>query len=531
MVSDVQTRPGDQGTVAGDEGGAARCSVLFRDGEGSTSDGAAQPGPFRDLNLDQVIDGVFAGREDYDLTGWFHEPLRDLDAVVFRQEVFEDLGDGQVRARCRDFAAVMGEVRRELAFAARLRNRYERAVWHLQAAERYVAGTRALAEGLGTATVRSRGLAAFVDHLAGYVASGRFAELADGNEEVARLIAGVRYRLQIEGPRITVTRYEGEDDYSPEVLATFDRFRQGAASSYLEEYPDTLGLDHIEAGVLDRVAKLHPEAFDPLLTHHDRHQGFIDPTVAAFDREIQFYLAYLDYLDPLVRAGLPVCQPEVTDPSQGVSVVDMFDLALARQLVADDRPVVTNDLELAAEERIVVVTGANQGGKTTFARTLGQLHHLASLGCPVPGRHARMGLCDRVFAHFAREETLQDLHGQLQDDLVRVHEILTHATGDSLLVVNELFSSTTLADARELGTRILTEVARLGARCVYVTFIDELSRFDQRTVSMVATVDPHDPAVRTFQVVRQPADGLAHALAIADKYGLTHQQLRERMAR
>jgi DNA mismatch repair protein MutS len=510
--------------------GSAFASILFEDSAGSEGSATA-PECFRDLNLDRVIAAIAAGREEYELKPFFHHPLESLAAIEYRQEVMRGLEDEEVRGCIESFAEQMRAVRRQLSLAEEIRYPRQQQAWFLEAASTYFDAIVALTASLDRLRLEARGLRALHEFLRSYASSERFASLGSEVEEVAAGLAEVRYRLDIEGGRVRVSHYEGEPDYSDQVDETFARFRQGAVKDYRVKFPAGPEMNHVEAALLDLVARLNPEPFAALADFCERRAGFADATVLAFDREIQFYLAYLDYMHHFAEVGLEFCYPRVSEDSKDIGAVATFDIALAGKLLGEGEKVVVNDWRLDEPERVFVVSGPNNGGKTTFARTFGQLHYLATIGVQVPGRDARLFLCDRVFTHFERREEMTSLGGKLEDDLKRVRAILAEATDRSVIVMNESFGSTTLHDARFLGAEVLRRIVTLEALCVYVTFVDELASLDPSVVSLMSTVDPEDPAVRTFEVIRKPADGRAYATAIARKYRLTREAVEERIAR
>ncbi|HEY6321777.1 MAG TPA: DNA mismatch repair protein MutS [Thermoanaerobaculia bacterium] len=520
-----------------DDAGAApalRCgSILFPgadDVPARWQEAREPPDCFHDLNLGRVVEAITAGRQEYDLAPIFHAPLGSLDAVAYRQEAMRDMEHRALRQAVAAFAERMRAMRRLLAAAKESAYELARQRWHLAAVEVYTEAVERLAHDLGGAGLAARGLRGFRDALADRARSAAFRTLKDEARSLAAALQAIRYCMLIRDGSITVCRYRGESDHGAAVAETFRKFQQGAVKDYLYKFEDRPSMNHVEAEVLERVALLEPDAFAALARFYGQHADFVDPAIVRFDREIQFYAAYLDYVDRFRGAGLPFCYPQVSDRHRQVGARDTFDLALADKLVRENGTVVCNDFTLRGPERIFVVTGPNQGGKTTFARTFGQLHHLASLGCPVPGLEARLFLYDRLLTHFEREEDIVNLRGKLEDDLVRIHRILDQATPNSILILNEIFSSTTLADALLLGREVLRRIVRLDALCVCVTFLEELAaRSEETTVSMVSAVDPCDPALRTFKIERRAADGLAHALSIAEKHRVTYRWLRERL--
>ncbi len=506
-------------------------SILFERVQDGIDGTDQEPVFFGDLHLDQLLASLTNGRDGYQLAPFFYRPLPEVEGVHYRHHVLSDLTEEPVLGAVREFASGMRQMRKHLALLEKLHHVRQKQRWFVEAVATYCRAVAGFRDRLGDLELRSRGFLGLREFLTRYVESDKFASLIAETREMEDELASVRYAVHIKGNRVRVTRDEGEADMSEQVDLTFAKFKQGAVTDYRAKLPDWADMNHVEAQILDLVAKLHPETFAKLEQYWPRNEHYLDGTIGTFDREVQFYLAYLEYIEPLKAKGLAFSYPRVSARSKDVCATDTFDLPLATKLVLDKGSVVCNDFQVTDPERILVVSGPNNGGKTTFARTFGQLHYLASLGLPVPGTDVRLFLPDRIFTHFEREEDIQTLRGKFEDELFRIHEILEAATSSSVLIMNESFGSTTLHDALVVGTEVVRQIIDLDVLCVFVTFVDELASLDESTVSMMSTVVPEDPAVRTFKVVRKPADGLAYAAAIAEKYGLSYETLRRRVAR
>ncbi len=310
-------------------------SILF-DGAGDPPPGAADVLDYAaDLHLNDIVRAVTAGNEQHEFARVFYEPLRDAGAIAYRHDVFRDLEDVALLEAIRSFGLAMGVVERRLTHASKATYPVDQERWLLGSAEVFGTAVSELNEGLREANPGSTALSAFRDYLAGYVESDAMTTLELDTRRVKAALHGVSYRLRIHGPKVTITRFRSEPDYSAEVLETFDKFRQdGTRKPYDWRFDQGSDMNYVEAAILDRVARLHPDSFAALHDYAERHRAFLDPMIARFDREVRFYLAWLDFIERVQRGtGLRFCYPEVRRGSHAVEACGIFDLALAASLI------------------------------------------------------------------------------------------------------------------------------------------------------------------------------------------------------
>jgi DNA mismatch repair protein MutS len=311
-------------------------SILFEQpADYAAADVPAEPPFFTDLNLDQVGRSMAFDRAQYELTRYFLMPLHSESAVNYRHQVLRDLQDADVRIAVGTYARDMNAMRQCLTQANKLRYKYQRQRWFLAAVDIYCRATSAFAEQCQELAPQSAGLLSLREYLDGYARSGEFKQTVTEARDLMARLAEVRYCVHIRGSKVRVTRYAEEEDYGADVAKTFAKFKQGAVKDYRIQFRTLADMDHVEAQILELVAKLYPEIFRALDDFCQRHDRYADETLRTFDREVQFYLAYLDYIRPMKSAGLEFCYPMVSADSKHVDAEDAFDIALASKLAKD----------------------------------------------------------------------------------------------------------------------------------------------------------------------------------------------------
>ena len=219
------------------------------------------------------------------------------------------------------------------------------------------------------------------------------------------------------------------------------------------------------SGLRNRVVSLAANALAQSADH-------IVSFFTALRSELGFYLGCCNLHDELVARGRVDCQP---DPEPiGLSSLSATGLYEPCLVLHTAETVVSNDLR-ADGKALVVITGANQGGKSTFLRSLGVAQLMMQAGMPVAAESFRAAIVRGVFTHFAREEDATMTSGKFDEELRRMSAIGRQVHPHALLLCNESFSATNEREGSEIATEIVRALNEADVGVVFVTHLYEFS--------------------------------------------------------
>jgi len=188
--------------------------------------------------------------------------------------------------------------------------------------------------------------------------------------------------------------------------------------------------------------------------------------------ELAFYLGCLNLHDRLAAKREPTCLPQPFAAGQlTLTAEGIYDACLALHL---ETPAVGNEVK-ADGKSLVMITGANQGGKSTLLRSLGLAHLMMQAGMFVGARSFRANVCNGVFTHYKREEDVTMESGKLDEELARMSEIAGQITRHSILLCNESFASTNEREGSEIARQVVKAMRRKQIKVFFVTHMYDLA--------------------------------------------------------
>lgn len=247
--------------------------------------------------------------------------------------------------------------------------------------------------------------------------------------------------------------------------------------------------------------------------------------------EFMYYIKFAEFIEKLKGKGFRVCEAQISEKADvSMDARELYNLRLALSLESSGE-LVCNDLGFDREHNLYILTGANRGGKTTITQAVGLLFVLAQGGISVPASSFAYKPVDCIYTHFpADEDKTLDL-GRLGEECVRFKEIYSEATGESLVLLNETFSTTSFEEGFYIAKDSVRALMKKGVRTIYNTHMHKLAadigelNSESSSFKAASLVVKSDDGKRSFKVEIAPPEGLSYAKDIAEKYGVTYEML------
>ncbi|MBR5177300.1 MAG: hypothetical protein IKW90_00700 [Lachnospiraceae bacterium] len=550
--------------------------------------GVTRPAFFLDLNIDQILERITKG--DRKVLEYFeHFPL-DAECENYRHDVYEDIKKNALYDALLEFTADYNEFRDIESKKKSTRIDLQRPVWHFWGMEIYTDSLLKLKKALENADLQSEGLKSLRELLKDYTGASEFCTMAEKSKKLKEALLGLTVIANYENGRIQVfveddkesdasskitVKSNNKDDRSDTDIENNKANSQNAGKDVKEdndnndddeqdlaEYEDFLKqicdvnekefvnpfaitdeLTSFEQEIVKIVAKRNPEIFKEAEKLFKDKPEFEDNVFSRLADELRFYLSFFEFEQKMIKLGFDFCRPQACENAHGqtgtggtggekagnsdISAEGLYDLALACVNSEKGKPVISNDFIFEKNELFFVLTGPNQGGKTTFARSLGQLIYFTKIGLDVPAKSAAVPYFSDILTHFSVEESVETGRGKLMEELVRLSPMMKEYKDNAFVVINELFTTAANYDAIIMGQNVLKHFLDEGCHGIYVTHLRELCDIDERIVGLSAQLDENGK--QNFKILKKAVDYEGCARNQVEKYELGYESLKERL--
>lgn len=468
---------------------------------------------YQDLNLDQII-GQIENIWGDKVRQYFNYLPADEECSRYRGEVSKDIMCDQLYDILCCFVKEHKESVKIGAKREVVRMAVQKHIYLIREIDIYCKALFELKTELGKCDLRSDGMKMLVEYLDTYLQSEQYQSMEEQAKELRSQFDNVRLKIAFENNQVIV-----------EILQDATENKE-AIGSIAGPFLDNVDLTVFEQEVLMIFQKKRPDLLKQAEQFYKKFSSYEQETVKRFAGEICYYLSFYAFVKKMEEYEYPFAHPMNVEigSMEGEGV---YDLALACANITKDLPVIRNDFAYDAGKTFFVLTGPNQGGKTTFARCLGQLVFFKRMGLMVPGKSAKIPYFHRILTHFSVEESVETGRGKLKEELTRLAPMMEQQFEKAFVVINELFTTAANYDANIMGKNVLKRF--IDAKCmgIYVTHLKELAEADAAVQMIQATLDA--ARKQTFRIINGTAPDVAYAQNQVEKHRLTYSQLKERL--
>ena len=518
--------------------------------------GVTRPAFFLDLNIDQILERITKG--DRGILEYFEYFPLDAECEGYRHDVYADIKENALYDALLTFNTIYNEFRDIENKKKSTRIDLQRPVWHFWGMEIYTRAITELKCSLENAKLTSEGFKELKILLETYTGTQDFFLMSEKADKLKADLLNLTVYANYENGRIQVTVKDSNENKSGAADSDKDQVSEGNGDKQISgenndedeyeniaEYEDFLEqicavnekefvnpfavtdeLTSFEQEIVKIVAKKNPDIFKVAEKLYKDIPEFEENVFSRFADEIRFYLSYYEFEQKMIKAGFSFASP-ITSESQNICATGLYDLALACVNNEKGKPVISNDLAFEKNELFFVLTGPNQGGKTTFARSFGQLIYFTKIGLDVPAVSATVPYFSDILTHFSVEESVETGRGKLMEELVRLSPMMKEYKDNAFVVINELFTTAANYDAIIMGQNVLKHFLDEGCHGIYVTHLRELCDIDERIVGLSAQLDENGK--QNFKIQKKSVDYEGCAKNQVEKYGLGYDKLAERL--
>lgn len=492
----------------------------------------------KDIALNEVIDHMGGDPDEKKfLKKIMTEIPTDPSDMIFRQDILKDLIDNE--KLCSSLSEILNQIKTLKLFGSvrKASSEKDTTLYTLLETLRelvvYVDVVENLYSELFNSAIKAEGLITLRDSLEAIIKNEKFAiakeDIRVMHEDLSNVraaVIGVNFTPDFNIEKVSAV------EFVPHGLRSKYSIMDIAAATKLSSPTKRIRYDDpLLAAIAPKMEKHLKSHFFEVKKTLCKYANYDSSFLTEMYEGLTFYLKSANLARRLKKNGYDITFPEIKANSDShFSANGFYNIRLAFN---GEKNIVKNDFKFTPDERIFILTGPNRGGKTIIEQGLGLASVMMSLGLFVTADKC-VGLPFRnIHTHFPIDENLTLNYGRLGEEALRIKNIVKTADSDTLILFNETFSTTSASDALYLSKDLIRVLKEKGSYVIFNTHIHDLAKQIPEMNSwkgqgnIVSLVMERKDEKNTFIIKRAEPDSSSYARDIAEKYGITYEQMTE----